>query len=466
MIPQLAPGTLLGAFEILGMIGRGGMGAVYHARNRITGDERAIKLMLPELARESAFVERFVREIRLAMAVDHPNLVRVFEPGMDGDRIFLPMELLVGEPLSEQLKRDLVVPPDEALVVIEAVGSALGALHAKGILHRDVKPSNVFLTSGANGALVPKLLDLGAGKEVEGTEEATATGLAVGSPHYMAPEQASGRKDLDASVDQYALGVLAYQLLTGARPYENDDTGHVLAKVLSGAPFKTPRQLRDGISGQLEAVVLRAMSRRREDRFRDVDEFVRAARGAWPGAAPVEENAHFLPQPAPVTQERSGTMQVSTVSVEEPTNTKPAVLGVLVGLAVVAVAGGVWFAGRPATSTAGASDSNVATLFSTPSSTPPPGTSPSPSPPRATASPAASAWTTVPTPPTVAIDQLVPAQPAVASASSAPPPPVAPAAHAVTAPPGRPGHTTPPRPAAPKDPGDEPCHPTPGAPCL
>jgi serine/threonine-protein kinase len=271
----LAPGTLVGAFEILSAVGHGGMGAVYRARNRVTGDVRAIKVMLPSLAANPEFVQRFTREIRLAMAVEHPNLVRIFEPGMDGDQIFLPMELLVGETLAARLKRDPMLSIDAAVAIVQALGGALGALHAKGILHRDVKPSNVVLVT-QDDQVVPKLLDLGAGKEVGTTEEATATGLAIGSPHYMAPEQAAGRKDLDARVDQYALGVMAYQLLTGARPYENDDTGHVLAKVLAGVPYKMPHEVRAEIPPALEAIVVRAMSRTREDRFPSVEAFVDA----------------------------------------------------------------------------------------------------------------------------------------------------------------------------------------------
>jgi serine/threonine protein kinase len=271
----LAPGTILGAFEVLSTLGRGGMGAVYRVRNRITGDQRALKVILPELAAQPQFVDRFVREIRLAMAVDHPNLVRVFEPGMDGDRMFLPMELLLGESLATRLKRERCLTVDAALELLRSIGSALSALHARGILHRDVKPSNIFLAQEA-GQIVPKLLDLGAGKEVGGSDEMTSTGLAIGSPHYMAPEQASGRKDVDVRVDQYALAVVAYQLFTGARPYENDDTGHVLAKVLSGAPYRMPRELRPDIPAGVEAAVLRAMNRDRDARFPSVDAFVSA----------------------------------------------------------------------------------------------------------------------------------------------------------------------------------------------
>ncbi len=280
----LPEGTLLGAFEVISGIGRGGMGAVYRVRNRVTGDLRALKLILPELAANPEFVERFLREIRLAMAVEHPNLVRVFEPGMDGTRVFLPMELLEGESLATRLRREHRLPAKEAIGLLDAVGSALSALHARGIVHRDVKPSNIFLAKEGE-VLIPKLLDLGAGKQVGAGGEATTTGATIGSPHYMAPEQAVGRRDLDARVDQYSLAVVAYEMLTGARPYENDEAGHALAKLISAAPFRTPRELQPDIPREVEAAVVRAMSRARDARFPTVMDFVGALTHPSPDAA-------------------------------------------------------------------------------------------------------------------------------------------------------------------------------------
>ena len=449
MTAPLPAGSLLGAFEVIAPIGHGGMGQVYSARNRITGDERALKVILPALASRPEFVERFVREIRMAMAVEHPNLVRVFEPGMHGDCIFLPMELLVGESLSMRLQRDRVLGAEEGLLVLEAVGAALDALHAKKILHRDVKPSNIYLTRDRHGALVPKLLDLGAGKDAEGTEEATATGTAIGSPHYMAPEQASGRKDLDARVDQYALGVLTYQILTGARPYENDDTGHVFVKVLVGAPFKRPRELRDGISAELEAVVLRALSRERDDRFRDVNDMLTSLRAAWGsgGVRPAEEEStRFAPlvvSPATThgptgaapaaAQDRSGTVRASTMSAAHPSAAGPAAVGVLLALGVVALAVTILHEREPGPVVAASAPGATATAPSAPPYAPPP--------PLLTATEARA--------PT-----LAPAPDSTSAQIADVPPPVARALHS------KPHHSPAPSSAP------APCKPTPGAPCL
>jgi eukaryotic-like serine/threonine-protein kinase len=475
----LPPGTRLGAFEVLASLGQGGMGAVYHVRNRITGDMRALKVILPELAASPEFVDRFVREMRLAMAVEHPNLVRVFEPGMDGDTMFLPMELLAGESLASRLKRDRWLKVDTAVGLLQAVGSALSALHARGILHRDVKPSNVFLAQEGE-QIVPKLLDLGAGKEVGGIDEATATGLTIGSPHYMAPEHASGRKGLDARADQYSLGVLAYQLFTGARPYENDDTGHVLAKVLSGAPYKTPRELRPDIPTGVDAAVLRAMNRVREDRFPSVDAFVEtlASQSFEPSVSSATTQLVSTPQAAvpAVSPPQAGPPQVAVVvtgssevglGTGEPSGTMKAAMvpppatsssrvklwaGALAAVAVVAVAAAVALPRM-----LGGTPDSPAIAGVSAATPPPPATSLAAAPSGASPDPVSTAPGSAsaaqgPLPP--------PTSPAATPPSSAPP--VAP----VTLHPRAPAQPT--RPAAPPRPASnaEPCQPTLGAPCL
>ncbi len=485
---DLPPGTLIGAFEILAPLGRGGMGAVYQARNRITGDVRALKLILPELAASAEFVDRFVREIRLAMAVEHPNLVRVFEPGMDGELIFLPMELLQGEPLGARIHRDRVVTVEAAIALVQSIGSALSALHARGILHRDVKPSNVFLAQdGAN--VVPKLLDLGAGKEVGASDELTSTGLAIGSPHYMAPEQAAGQKNVDARIDQYALAVLTYQLLTGARPYENDDTGHVLAKVLSGAPYRTPRAIRADISPETEAAVLRGMSRNRDDRFSSIDEFVAAlspvpwngrplAGPPTPASVEIEDSIRYAPKargsgpalfdrasgpgafdgaglpdrssgPQLPTQERSGTMKVAVDARASSSSSPLSALGAMALVIGLLVIGGAAFhklrSGSSASATAQAAASVAPSAI--------PSTQPA-----APVETAAQQPVTVAAPPDTTPPVATPPQRAVGASTptAAPTKPVPARAPA------------PPRPRAQQAPsgGTEPCHATPGAPCL
>jgi serine/threonine protein kinase len=262
---RLEPGTILGAYEILGFIAEGGMGSVYRARNRILGDLRAVKVILPSLSSNQEFVARFVREAQLAARVSHPNVVKMLEPAMDGALMFLPMELLEGESLSDLAKREAPLHPTRAIDLMIPVCAGLHALHQVGIIHRDVKPANVFLANDDAGNLVPKLIDLGAARDVDSGEQ-TNTGAVIGSAHYMPIEQAAGRKDIDLRVDIYALGVMLYLLLTRKRPYENDETGVAMAKVLQGAAFAPPREVAPWIPVELERVVLAMMAREREHR--------------------------------------------------------------------------------------------------------------------------------------------------------------------------------------------------------
>lgn len=262
---RLEPGTILGAYEIISFIAAGGMGSVYRARNRILGDLRAVKVILPSLSSNPEFVQRFVREAQLAARISHPNVVKMLEPAMDGQTMFLPMELLEGESLQDLAKRETPLHPTVAIDLMIPVCAGLQAIHDAGIIHRDVKPANVFLSKDAQGNVAPKLIDLGAARDVDAGEQ-TSTGAVIGSAHYMPIEQAAGRKDIDLRVDVYALGVMLYLLLTRKRPYENDESGVAMAKVLQGASFAMPREIAPWIPAELEQIVLQTLSREREQR--------------------------------------------------------------------------------------------------------------------------------------------------------------------------------------------------------
>jgi serine/threonine protein kinase len=263
--PRLEPGTTLGGYEIVSFIAAGGMGSVYRARNRILGDLRAIKVILPHLASNTEFVQRFVREAQLAARVAHPNVVKMLEPAMDGETMFLPMELLEGESLSDLARREAPLHPTVAIDLMVPICAGLHALHQVGIIHRDIKPANVFLAKDEHGRVVPKIIDLGAARDIDAGEQ-TQTGAVIGSAHYMPIEQAAGRRDIDLRVDIYAVGVMLYLLLTRKRPYENDETGVAMAKVLQGASFAGPREHAPWLPVELEQAVLQMLSRDREHR--------------------------------------------------------------------------------------------------------------------------------------------------------------------------------------------------------
>ncbi|MBN8614297.1 MAG: serine/threonine protein kinase [Deltaproteobacteria bacterium] len=262
---SLREGDSLGGWTILKLLATGGMGAVYAARNDVTGATRALKVIRTELLANDDIRARFVREVSLATRVSHPNVVAAFDPLVVEGRVVLPMELLEGETLASVLGRGPLAIADAITLAITLAG-AMSAFHAEGIIHRDLKPANVFLARTPRGEIVPKILDLGAARELAGWKH-TQTGHTIGSPAYMAPEQARGERDLDVRVDVYALGVLLYVMLTCKRPVESDAQGSAISKLVQGAPIVPPRAHRPEIPEALEDAILTAMARDRSQRF-------------------------------------------------------------------------------------------------------------------------------------------------------------------------------------------------------
>jgi len=217
---SLGVGTEVGGYVIDGELGKGGMGVVYAATHPLIGKRAAIKVLKPELSKEPAAVERFVREARAVNQIGHPNIVDIYDFGQlpDGRSYYL-MDLLAGEPLRARLKRG-AMHISEAASVIDESASALAAAHSKGIIHRDLKPDNVFMVNVPGRWPEVKLLDWGLAKLVRGGGKfQTVTGSVLGTPVYMSPEQARGEQ-VDFRTDIYALGVMAFELMTGAVPFK------------------------------------------------------------------------------------------------------------------------------------------------------------------------------------------------------------------------------------------------------
>jgi len=210
----------LGGYIIDGLLGQGGMGIVYAATHPLIGKRAAAKVLKPELSREPAAVERFIREARAVNQIGHPNIVDIYDFGQlpDGRSYYL-MDLLDGEPLRTKLKRG-PLHVSQAAVVIDETASALAAAHDKGIIHRDLKPDNVFMVDVPGRWPEVKLLDWGLAKLLRGGGKfQTVTGSVMGTPVYMSPEQARGEQ-VDHRTDIYALGVMAYELLSGSVPFK------------------------------------------------------------------------------------------------------------------------------------------------------------------------------------------------------------------------------------------------------
>jgi serine/threonine-protein kinase len=267
---SLAAGTRLGAFEVIRLLGHGGMGAVYEVRNVLTEKRLALKVILPAHLADAESRARFLREVRIAASLDHPNVVRVFEPALHGDTMLLPMELVDGVTLRQHLTggdgRARWRSVEETVGLLAQVCDGVAAVHAKGIIHRDLKPANVMVVREARGELVAKVLDFGAARHVDKHDEHTREGLALGTPPYMAPEQLAAAPDLDARVDVYALGVIAYEALVGQRPHGAAGGTEVMAKVLTQSPFPRPRALRPDLPDALDEAVMRALAFARDER--------------------------------------------------------------------------------------------------------------------------------------------------------------------------------------------------------
>jgi serine/threonine-protein kinase len=258
---DLAPGTILGDWRVEHRIGAGGMGTVYSAVHRIIGKRAAIKVVRTELCTSPLTGERFVQEARVVNQIGHPNIVDIFQIAtLDDGRPYLVMELLTGRTLAERMAQGRL-PHSEIIDVLLQMCGALGAAHGRGVIHRDLKPDNVFL-SETQGRVQVKLLDWGIAKLMDDTALAatlTTTGMIVGTPQYVSPEQARG-KYVDHRTDIYSLGTIAYELFLEGPPFVADSVADLVAMHLREPPMP-PSELWPDVPVELEALLLAMLSK-------------------------------------------------------------------------------------------------------------------------------------------------------------------------------------------------------------
>jgi len=281
-VSRIQQGTLIdGKYRIVRRVASGGMGAVYEVVHERIRRNLAMKFILPELAASEEVSQRFEIEARAASAIGHENIVEVTDMGTTSDGLpFLVMEYLEGIDLAALLDQG---PVDQARTVhiVSQVLAALEAAHEHQIIHRDLKPENVFLIERGGDPDFVKLLDFGISKFAGGEEaklHLTSTGLILGTPYYMSPEQARGERELDQRSDLFSIGVILYQLLTGERPFAADNLNQLLYQITSGQ-VTSPRELNPEISQPLERVVLKALAHDVEHRFASAPEFRAALLG-------------------------------------------------------------------------------------------------------------------------------------------------------------------------------------------
>jgi serine/threonine-protein kinase len=288
-------GTRIDArYDVVSILGEGGMGRIYHVRHAALDRPFAMKVLRPELAQDADLASRFIFEAKATASVKHPNVVQITDFGRMPDGVpYFVMELLVGHTLGELIKAGGPLPAARAVRILRKVAGALASAHAAGVVHRDLKPDNVFLIGGSRdvapvddpergrslallsyGADV-RVVDFGAAKIV-GSSRVTRAGVVFGTPHYMSPEQASG-DELDQRADIYSLGVIMYEMFTGRVPFEADTYMGVLTQHMFVRPTP-PSQVCETAKelGELEAITLKCLEKRPGDRYASMDDVVLA----------------------------------------------------------------------------------------------------------------------------------------------------------------------------------------------
>ncbi|HEX6242600.1 MAG TPA: serine/threonine-protein kinase, partial [Polyangiales bacterium] len=258
--------TIGGRYQVCELIGAGGMGTVYRGRHQLVGRDVALKFLAPRYARDAAARERFLREARAANRIDHEHIIDITDFGETSDNlVFLVMEYLEGDTLSNVIERGALAP-ERALTIAHQLATALARAHELDVIHRDIKPDNIFVLQRRGGDFV-KLLDFGLAK-VAGEHRLTATGKVFGTPEYLAPEQARG-ESITGQADQYALGCVLYEMLTGTLPFEGPHPEVVLKHLQAEVAPPSRRKLGLPLAREMDALVLRMLAKHPGERFTD-----------------------------------------------------------------------------------------------------------------------------------------------------------------------------------------------------
>jgi serine/threonine-protein kinase len=290
---NLEVGSTVGDYQVVGVLGAGGMGKVYKVRNVISDRVEAMKILLPDLAHEPELADRFLREIKVQASLEHPNIAALHTAVRVNNQLLMLMEFVEGVTLEQRAKNG-PLPAADAVAYIRQVLAALEYAHARGVIHRDIKPANMMLTSGG----IVKLMDFGIAKAAT-DRRLTMTGTTMGSLYYMSPEQIQGVATLDGRADLYSVGVSLYELATGKRPFDGDSHYSIMAAHLEKSPVP-PIQIDPKLPPMLNDIILMSVAKDPNARFQTAAAFGNALSNvAVAPAAPAQAAAEAVPAVAP-----------------------------------------------------------------------------------------------------------------------------------------------------------------------
>jgi serine/threonine protein kinase len=341
-------GQTLGQYQITALLGKGGMATVYRARQSSINRDVAIKVIKPDLIESEEFKVRFDREAQVIAAMSHPHILKVFDYGQHGDLVYLVMELLSGGSLADLIRSAGKLPLADISRLLDQIASALDYAHRRAIVHRDLKPQNVLLDEERNAFLT----DFGIAKLLGETSALTQSGMAMGTPAYMSPEQWRGQA-VDARADTYALGVMLYEMLAGKVPFAGDTPYSMMHMHIFQAPPNI-RSVRSDLPSAVQDVLNKSMAKDRDNRYGTAGEVAAAFKAALSGAplspsavseaadvtAPVPVGAP--PLDAPTAQASvSAAQSVTPLSTVAEPERKPSArrLPLLLGVALLAIVG-------------------------------------------------------------------------------------------------------------------------------
>jgi eukaryotic-like serine/threonine-protein kinase len=325
--PELREG-LADRYALERELGRGGMATVYLAQDLRHDRPVALKVLHPELA-ASLGPDRFQREIRFAARLQHPHILTVLDSGEAGGRLWFTMPFVEGESLRDRLRRERQLPVADALQIAREAARALDYAHQHGIVHRDIKPENILLTRDGSTLVA----DFGIARALEGEDQLTQTGMVIGTPAYMSPEQASGDKGIDARTDIYSLGAVLYEMLAGEAPYTGPTAQAVIAKRLMD-PVPSVRRVRPNVPEGVDQAIQRSLAPVAADRYASAGDFARALQAAGaattPTAATTAPTAVVPGAPSPIAASSAGARER-----RRPVLAVTLLLGFLLGLGVL-----------------------------------------------------------------------------------------------------------------------------------